>query len=533
MLSGTDVWTATFSQVDPALNTHNNPLQASRDQLQIQRLISDAKRVLVLLDTGNDVGPPQINDALSTPDALHTTQDMREHVLKCLDSLRKAIAPHRRLPDEILTLIFTFCIPNSISVPLRPPNTDQTNWNWPLAQSSAWQTTEPWNLLAVSIRWRRLTLGTPTLWSNLTFRLKKMDHYTHRVALFNLLLGYSGARTPLELHVIVDDCNPRVAGDLEDKCVLKELVNPHAQRLRGLFLSLPAPVLDQFFTSSSPACFDLLEVVQIDYSGRFSPSSGISRHVFADAPQLYRFTMTAKLPLSSIELPWDHLRDLHLCDTIGNAKDCYHVLQRCPSLVSCTIGFNSYPSQATTGHDSALGILIILSNLTSFTLESGSLSLLVCLDLPALECLTLRCDLDQTSCEATLLPFLCRSPHLTALELCWWMPSITIKTILHTVPLLAHLQFVPGKTAEVFKLLWAMDLLPNLESLVFFCYPNIWEEVVEIIGLRSMVGRLRNVEVKTFFRKEIDDWERDPRLQTLKDIGVTMRLTCIIQGQYS
>ncbi|KAG6907792.1 hypothetical protein DXG01_007331 [Tephrocybe rancida] len=533
MLSGTDFWAATLSQVDPAWNTHNNPL-ASRDQLQIQRLISDAKRVLVLLDTGIDVGPPQskVNDALNTPNALRTTQDMREHVLKCLDSLRKAIAPHRQLPDEILILIFTLCIPNSISVPLRPPNANQTNWNWPLPQPSAWQTTEPWNLLAVSVRWRRLTLETPTLWSNLTFRLKKMDHYTHRVALFNLLLGYSGAGTPLELHVIVDDCNSPVTQ--EDECVLKELVGPHARRLRGLFLSLPAPVLDQFFTSSSsPACFDLLEVVQIDYPGRSTMSNDISRRVFRDAPQLYRFTMTAKLPLSSLELPWGHLRHLHLCDTIGNAKDCYHALQRCPSLVSCTIGLNSHPSQDTTGHGSVLGIPIILSNLTSFTLESGSLSLLVCLDLPALECLTLRCDLDQTSCEATLLPFLRRSPQITTLVLCWWVPSITIKTILHAVPLLTHLQFVPGRTAEVFKLLWAIDLLPNLESLVFLCYPVIWEEVVEIIGLRGMVGRLRNVDIKTFFRKEVDGWERDPRLQTLKEIGVTMRLTHIIQGQYS
>ncbi|KAG5642093.1 hypothetical protein DXG03_003617 [Asterophora parasitica] len=121
--------------------------------------------------------------------------------------------------------------------------------------------------------------------------------------------------------------------------------------------------------------------------------------------------------------------------------------------------------------------------------------------------LTIQSNIDITICETALLPFLGRTPPLTHLTLIWWVPLDAMKALLRATPCITHLHFVPGKTIEVFKLLWSADLIPQLEGLTVVCYPNMWEEVVEILGLRGLTGRLREVHVSTFFRKNVDLWD--------------------------
>ncbi|KAG6856625.1 hypothetical protein H0H87_002375 [Tephrocybe sp. NHM501043] len=506
-----------------AWKAHNDPLP-NDDHFRVMRLISDAESYLVRLDGNNGAGTSQ--DKHDTRNPLCRVLTTREQVLGCLDSLRKAIAPHRQLPNEILTAIFAFCLPDPITLPLR---SSVHCTNWALPQLSLWESTPPWNLLAVCHRWRQVVLNTPMLWSTLTLHLKKVDEFTRHAGMFDQLLRYSGTSTPLQLRIMVDDCYSRTETQGVGR-LLEDLLVPHARRLWRLSLSLPISVLEPFLTMPTNPAFDLLETVNIEYNGRPVTLNTVPRHVFKEAPRLRQFVMTAaKLPMSSLNLPWEQLRELHLCGTTATAEDCYRVLQHSPFLVNCSISLRDDLS-LSKGQNV---VPMRFSRLASFTLESDVVLFLEALELPLLESLTLKCDVDQASCEATLLPFLARSPRLTKLVLNWWIPSETLKIILNAMPLLTHLQFVPGKTGEVVKLLWTINLLPNLKSLVFLCYPAMWEEVVEIIGLRGMVGQLRDVHITTFFRKEVDSWEKDPRLRTLREIGMSLRLSHIVQGRYS
>lgn len=280
----------------------------------------------------------------------------------------------------------------------------------------------------------------------------------------------------------------------------------------------------------------MLETVVVEYPDKVLDSAVTIQRVFSDAPRLRRFTIHGRIPSSSLELPWDQLSELHLSRTTGTAEDCYRILQRCPNLVSCTICFfeaTRSPPHHSSPHRPFLPVMT-LPNLSSFALDCSPLApFLMRLHLPALSSLTLHTDIDRTSCDAALLPFLALSPCLTHLTLTWWVPSDTIKTLLRAVPRLTHFYFVPGKTAEVFKLLWAVDLAPRLECLTFECYPVIWEEVMEIIALRGLVGRLREVHIETFFRKHVEVWERDPRMKTLREMGIRLELTNMKEGRYA
>ncbi|GLB39811.1 hypothetical protein LshimejAT787_0703210 [Lyophyllum shimeji] len=438
---------------------------------------------------------------------------------------RTDVTPLAALPDDVLLIIFALCFPSPLTVPLPRAFASATH-PIPLA----WQTTAPWNLLAVCTRWRRLVLGAPTLWANLEVNFGRTSQFARRASFFDVLLARSGESTPIKLEIRAERTEAEAAAR-----ILSEMILTRASRLKELELALPADVLDTFLAlPPSLIGFDQLESVVVEYPDHTMEKSVNVRRVFSNAPSLRRFTIHGRVSATSLELPWDQLLELHLERTFSTAEDCHRILQRCPQLISCTITFfeaTHSPAHPPDPHQPFLPTAT-LPNLTRFVLDGSPLSpFLTRLRLPALTSLTLHTDIDRTSCDTALLPFLARCPCLTHLTLTWWVPSDTIKTLLRAVPRLTHLHFVPGKTAEVFKLLWAVDLAPRLERLTFVCYPVIWEEVVEIIGLRGLVGRLREVRIETFYRQDVEVWERDPRIGTLREMGMRLELANMVEGR--
>ncbi|KAF8065151.1 hypothetical protein FPV67DRAFT_171239 [Lyophyllum atratum] len=489
---------------DSDWNSPNHP-PPNADQNRVKDLISDLEWDL------QSLGADELR--LASLD-VNTT--------KRLTSLRTAIAPHRCLPDDVILTIFTFCIPNPLKVPI-PCTWQRNNWLSPLRP--AWETVQPWNLLSVCSRWRDLILGTPTLWCSLVFQFGQMAHYAWKAnfKFFELLLARSGASTPLKLEIRAEDCESQWTGDAVDHLLLN-LIVMHAPRLKELTLTLPVSMLDAFLASAPTGNFDSLETVTLEYPTRRVMDSVITRRIFNKAPRLRRFTIRAKLPSRSLELPWDQLSELHLIHTMGTAEDCHRILQCCPNLIGCTLTFHQDASLSPDPHSSSSSTT--LHNLTSFTLDCNLIgTFLTSLYLPALEALTLQVDVDRVTCEAALLPFLHRSSCITHLTLAWWVPSDTIKILLRAVPHLTHLHFIPGRTAEVFKLLWAVDLVPQLECLTFMCFPMLWAEMVEIIGLRGLVGPLREVHIVTTSQKDAEVWQKDPRLRSLSEIGMTLKIS--------
>ncbi|KAF8062229.1 hypothetical protein FPV67DRAFT_1672706 [Lyophyllum atratum] len=499
-------------------NSPNYP-PSNADQKRVKDFISNLECDLESLGA-DDLLPASLDVNIGTPAA--NLQSTLVCITKRLTSLSTAIAPHQCLPDDVILTIFTFCIPNPLKVPI-PCTWQRNNWLSPLRP--AWETVQPWNLLSVCSRWRDLILGTPTLWCSLAFKFGHTGHYAQHAnfKFFELLLARSGASTPLKLEIRAEDCESQWTGDAVDHLLLN-LIVMHAPRLKELTLTLPASMLDAFLASPPTGNFDSLETVTLEYPTRRVMDTVITRRIFNKAPRLRRFTIHAKLPSHSLELPWHQLSELHLIHTTGRAEDCHRILQCCPNLISCTLTFQQDASLSPDPHSSPSSTT--LPNLTPFTLDCNLIgTFLTRLYLPVLEALTLQVDVDRVTCEAALLPFLHRSSRLTHLNLAWWVPSDTIRILLRAVPHLTHLHFVPGRTAEVFKLLWAVDLVPQLECLTFMCFPMLWEETVEIIGLRGLVGPLREVRIVATSQKDADVWQEDPRLRSLSEIGMTLKIT--------
>ncbi|KAF9458864.1 hypothetical protein BDZ94DRAFT_1172792, partial [Collybia nuda] len=67
-----------------------------------------------------------------------------------IDKLKAKLAPHQKIPPEILAKIFTHCV-NSEIVELRFPN----------------RCSLPWTLGHICSRWRQVALAEPLLWRHI------------------------------------------------------------------------------------------------------------------------------------------------------------------------------------------------------------------------------------------------------------------------------------------------------------------------------------------------------------------------------
>lgn len=81
------------------------------------------------------------------PSALKSYRMERMRAIQNIQSFRMVIAPHRKLPPEILAEVFHYCINPQIKVRSRP-------FAVPLD--------------FVCSKWRQVALGTPDLWNNST-----------------------------------------------------------------------------------------------------------------------------------------------------------------------------------------------------------------------------------------------------------------------------------------------------------------------------------------------------------------------------
>ncbi|KAJ7174142.1 hypothetical protein C8R43DRAFT_636411 [Mycena crocata] len=162
-----------------------------------------------------------------------------------IQSLRIAIAPHTKLPPELLAEIFLFCSAAPVSLPPTPY--------------------EPLLVITqVSRTWRELALQVPELWASITVSFTREDTDIQRItSIAEEWIARSGPAYPLS---ITAECNGAYAvtacENPEPVSAFIPMVITHAHRLQHIDLAFPIAALLPLFGLPAGA-FSFLETLAL------------------------------------------------------------------------------------------------------------------------------------------------------------------------------------------------------------------------------------------------------------------------------
>lgn len=394
-----------------------------------------------------------------------------------------AIAPHRKVPEDLLSYIFTWCCSTKgVTIP------------WELERP-------PWTLGRVCSKWRRVALTTARLWnrvvvsywdddgdddddeddepkssdttSSIQLYADNPNSNTPYLAMKQEVLRRSG-EAPLELTMrgtrTRHPGNP-LSAFYADLHRIKDLCIEHSPRAAVSFLSLPAgsmPSLETFYLHMlflSQKYRDLREIF-----------------VFQNAPKLQQVAIHCpQLPHAGFScLPLHQLTRLNVPMVPIAPAVVLKIVTQCPSLITCR--FFLEDAIETLSEDPHSPSPALVSVLESFQLNLISE------------------DVDVTCLQSLVLPhlhtFKIRSNHTPSAPSAWdprWVPTITSSGKLATL-VLQNMQISPADLEELFKATPSLavleiisgdmispailskmacgDLAPNLVSLECFIDPD-------------------------------------------------------------
>ena len=285
----------------------------------------------------------KVNEELSAYDAhiaeletaLQAMTSKRSQLSEIGTAYAALIAPFRRLPPEILQMIFVFCLP--------------PNRNAVMHASEA-----PVLLGRVCSEWRRISLATPEVWASLhivppTVNFSNPTSSTARFQrkreLIQMWLGRSGA-CPLSISFVW------FAGDSEQEIklcgTLLEVLVPLCSRWKILDFQVPlkmfkpfvgltvrdVPIMEGLSLLDNRTPFDTESVDQWPESLNFAESATELR-IFS----LTFFSGGIRLP----SIPWSNLTCLYLESNIAfffpDLREMLNSLSACVNLQSCTLKF--------------------------------------------------------------------------------------------------------------------------------------------------------------------------------------------------
>ncbi|KAF8966786.1 hypothetical protein BDZ97DRAFT_602005 [Flammula alnicola] len=245
------------------------------------------------------------------------------------------VSPLRRLPPEILQDIFVWCLPQ--------------NRNAVMHASEA-----PVLLGRVCSEWRRISIGTPEVWSSLHIVPPNVNfsnptsstaRFQRKRDLIEMWLGRSGA-CPLSVSLVW------FAGDSEEEIklcgTLLEVLVPLCGRWKVLDFQVPLKMFKPFI-GLTVKDVPLLEGMSLMDNRTPLDADAVDRWPeslkFAEsATKLRNFTLTffsggIRLPT----IPWAQLTDLYLESNIAfffrDSREMLSTLAECASLQSCTLKF--------------------------------------------------------------------------------------------------------------------------------------------------------------------------------------------------
>ncbi|KAJ7734529.1 hypothetical protein B0H14DRAFT_510935, partial [Mycena olivaceomarginata] len=262
----------------------------------------------------------QVTDLLGKAVASLQVAD-HDHTLVAaqIQSYQIALAPHKKLPPEVLAIIFVNCVGTPIILPPSPK--------------------EPALALAGTCRsWRQIILSIPNLWNNifLDFRGPKPVKLLEFAKLWisrseNTLISIRNSSSRwTENRLIAENVDP-----------ITYLVAPYVTRCREVDLRFLESSIDEFFTLPAGS-IERLEVLYLETLGFTMPfchTSDEPLDVFRSAPCLRRVlfsTDLCSLDPQVLGLPWGQLTGLHFIATYIPPLAMHAILRESHSLLECS-----------------------------------------------------------------------------------------------------------------------------------------------------------------------------------------------------
>ncbi|KAJ7166986.1 hypothetical protein C8R46DRAFT_268450 [Mycena filopes] len=256
---------------------------------------------------------------------IQTLASRRLELQRSLQIYRRAVAPHKSLPVEILREIFGFCggtadlndIDALLSNDIRPV------------------------LCGVCSRWRAVALVTHELWSDVRVELGRRSAARLLTAL-ELWLSRAGS------HPVILDLSgaQNLRNESPERARIDQLIVAYSGQFRSLSVE-PLPLRSTLFTTS-PGFLDQLETLTlgISYINRASGGEvGPPLSAGLVAPKLRSLTLSwayGPTRLARLRFPWSTLTRLIITEMFPPISNYYLVLEECKSLITASFSLWDY-----------------------------------------------------------------------------------------------------------------------------------------------------------------------------------------------
>jgi hypothetical protein len=369
--------------------------------------------------------------------------------------LRAALAPHKRLPAEILTTIFMdACNDHAFSLPPNPRSTRRA-------------------ISQVRARWRQVALNEPHLWNNLT--IEDGDQGRNFASRIGEIFGRSAG---ISISLKAEGDRYRNLNKLLEQTTITNIILPHLAIFRTLNLIFPSICFSPLF-ESPPGFVDSLESVKLDLRwGYHDWENSNPFHVdkpatvFSGARSLRQVEIESSfdhgrwhyLDPDAIDLPWAQLTCLRLGPAVALTPTRAHdVLRQSTRLVNCRLDLTPSWRQDSLVSGSPI-VCTDLESLYLFVINDANLiQFLRPLVLPS--CKDFTCKTEGYSCEQPELVSLIRRSKCS-------IASISLNSRRKEVVDEALLEELSGLTtfeaqsliftSPVFKRMSRRQLLPQL-----------------------------------------------------------------------
>ncbi|RDB16863.1 hypothetical protein Hypma_002500 [Hypsizygus marmoreus] len=281
--------------------THNNPIPHSFEAI-VRQLIADVEKSVAQLD-----------DELALLQARAASiQEQRTSYLAKIQEYQTTIAPHRKLPVEMLGEVFSACCPEPLHVPFQRDRT-------------------PWTLTRVCRQWRQVAFSTTGLWSHVM--LDTLYFFSKGIHTTKTLFSWNDTSL-VSLHATVYPTAKE--GEIQefDQFLVWCAARMESLSISGLlsntkaFMSLPADLVPN------------LRQVKLIGTGRAESTSPTTLSVLRDAPRLDNVTVShMSLRVSLLDIPFAQLTRLSIAETDLSSAQAWDVLCRCTGLVECILQF--------------------------------------------------------------------------------------------------------------------------------------------------------------------------------------------------
>ena len=276
--------------------------------ISIRKVLTDAKRNLLRLD--DEITHAQV--------VLDELCQQRRSLLNFTMDHDAFLAPIRQLPSEILTHIFTLCMPEH-------ETSSFESWRVPLLIGQ------------VCVGWRKAALSTQKLWSSITVaHTKGLNESLTKVWLSRAI------SSPLAIRLDYESYGLSIAKRMRP--VIAVLVQ-YCDRWKRLDIRLHPSMMSYL----DPVRHRLPWLESLRICDQDSSEWPQKLDLFEHAPRLRSIRLPSGLSHPMLKVPWHQLTELHA--SFATLTKCLETLRLAPNLVKCTMDCWDYPIQS---HDIVL-----------------------------------------------------------------------------------------------------------------------------------------------------------------------------------